>query len=98
MAWTVDLITLRWISKANLRLDQLENFVGGGTGIELDGVELTIHEMEASIDGSSVDSTQDFLFWGRPLSSTRSQRLVKTLQEKFNVDFATWSSNFESSS
>ena len=57
MAWTVDLITLRWISKANLRLDQLEHFVGCGTGIELDGVELTIHEMEASIDGSSVDST-----------------------------------------
>ena len=72
-------LTLCRISEANLSLDQLEDLICSCAWIKLYGVELSIHEVESSIDGPSVDRTQDLLFRRWPLSSPCSKCLVKTL-------------------
>ena len=78
--WPVKSLTLCGISEANFGLDQLKDLICSCAGIKLYGVELAIHEVESSIDGPSVDRTQDLLFGGWPLSSPCSKCLVKTLK------------------
>ena len=78
--WPDKSLTLCGISEANFGLDQLEDLICSCAGIKLYGVELAIHEVESSIDGPSVDRTQDLLFGGWPLSSPCSKCLVKTLK------------------
>ena len=84
--WPDKSLTLCGISEANFGLDQLEDLICSCAGIKLYGVELAIHEVESSIDGPSVDRTQDLLFGGWPLSSPCSKCLVKTL--KVRIQYA----------
>ena len=84
--WPDKSLTLCGISEANFGLDQLKDLICSCAGIKLYGVELAIHEVESSIDGPSVDRTQDLLFGGWPLSSPCSKCLVKTL--KVRIQYA----------
>ena len=61
-------------------LDEVEDFVGGGAGVELDGVELSVHEVEAGVDRAAVDGAHDLLLGGGPLAPPGTQGLVETLQ------------------
>ena len=72
--------TLNVFTESDFRLDEVENFVGGGAGVELDGVELSVHEVEAGVDGAPVDGAHDLSLGGGPLPPPGPQGLVETLQ------------------
>ena len=67
-------------TKPYFGLDEVEDFVGGCAGVELDGVELSVHEVEAGVDGAPVDGAHDLLLGGGPLAPPGTQGLVETLQ------------------
>ena len=67
-------------TESDFCLDEVENFVGGCAGVELDGVELSVHEVEAGVDGAPVDGAHDLSLGGGPLPPPGPQGLVETLQ------------------
>ena len=60
-------------------LDKFHHFLGGGRRLELQRVELAIHEVEASIDGPPVGGAQDLLFGGGPLAPPVVEGFQETL-------------------
>ncbi len=54
----------------------------GGAGVELDRVELAVHEVEAGVDGAAVDRAQDLLLGGGPLAPAGAQGLVEALEKE----------------
>ena len=72
--------TLNVFTESDFCLDEVENFVGGGAGVELDGVELSVHEVEAGVDWAPVDGAHDLSLGGGPLPPAGPQGLVETLQ------------------
>ena len=70
----VDGVPFYCIGQTNFPFDEFHDLFGGGRGIELEGMELAVHEVEASVYGPSVDGAEDLLFGGRPLPSPVVQR------------------------
>lgn len=72
--------TFSIFSKPNFSSNELEHFFSRCAGVELNGVELTIHEMEPGVDGATIDCAQDLLLGWRPLSASRPEGFVETLE------------------
>ena len=49
------------VSEPDLGFDELQDLGGRGAGVELDGVELAVHEVESSVNRTPIDRTQDLL-------------------------------------
>jgi hypothetical protein len=53
--------TLSVIPEPNFGFDELQDLGGRGAGVELDGVELAVHEVESRVNRTPIDRTQDLL-------------------------------------
>ena len=54
-------VTLRRLHQTDLGLDQLQDLVRDGAGVELHSVKPPVHEVEHGVDRAPVDSAEDLL-------------------------------------
>ena len=73
------------IPKPDFSFDELQDLGGRGAGVELDGVELAVHEVESRVNRTPIDRAQDLLHFNINFQGNSTKKIDHfTTNEKSN--------------
>ena len=73
------------IPEPNFGFDELQDLGGRGAGVELDGVELPVHEVESCVYRTPIDRAQDLLHFNINLQGNSAEKIdhLTTNEKRF---------------